>query len=79
MKPGFRDCIWAPFASGFGIRALFFALDAPQGAPRQEPQCAAAESRLRNPPKANRGIRVKRIKFATRQNCREIVAHGFQF
>jgi hypothetical protein len=46
------------FRKGFGIRALFFALDAPQGAPRQSSMCGCSKP-LRNPPEANRGFRVE--------------------
>jgi hypothetical protein len=59
IEPGFRDCIRDAFRKCFGIRALFFALDAPQGAPRQSPMCDCSKP-LRNPPEANRGIRVER-------------------
>jgi hypothetical protein len=53
-----RDCIRDAFRKFFGIRALFFALDETQGAPRQSPMCDCSKP-LRNPPKANRGFRVK--------------------
>jgi hypothetical protein len=58
VKPENRDCIRDAFRKSFGIRALFFALDAPQGAPRQSPMCDCSKP-LRNPPEANRGIRVE--------------------
>jgi hypothetical protein len=60
FKPENRDCIRDLFRKSFGTRALSFALDAPQGAPRQSPMCACSKP-LRNPPKANRGFRVKNI------------------
>jgi protein disulfide-isomerase len=60
FKPGLRDCIRDAFRKGFGIRALFFALDAPQGAPRQSPMCGGSKP-LRNPSEANRGFRVNRL------------------
>jgi lysophospholipase L1-like esterase len=58
IKPENRDCIWDAFRKSFGSCALSFALDAPQGAPRQSPMRSCSKP-LRNPPKANRGIRVK--------------------
>jgi hypothetical protein len=62
FEPANRDCIRDAFRKGFGIRALFFALDAPQGAPRQSPMCACSKP-LRNPPEANRGFRVEEVFF----------------
>jgi hypothetical protein len=62
LKPEFRECIRDAFRKSFGIRALSFALDAPQGAPRQSPMCACSKP-LRNPPEANRGFRVELITY----------------
>jgi predicted nucleotidyltransferase component of viral defense system len=60
LQPENRDCIWDAFRKIFGIRALFFALDEPQGSPRQSPMCGCSKL-LRNPPRANRGFRVQEI------------------
>jgi hypothetical protein len=60
LEPGFRECIRDAFRKCFGICALSFALDAPQGAPRQSPMCICSKP-LRNPPEANRGIRVEKL------------------
>jgi hypothetical protein len=69
LKSGFRDCIRDAFRKLFGIRALSFALDAPQDAPRQSPMCACSKP-LRNPPEANRGIRVKNYRASPQTNAR---------
>jgi hypothetical protein len=45
------------FRKSFDLCALLFALDKPQGSPRQSPMCDCSKP-LRNPPNANRGIRV---------------------
>jgi hypothetical protein len=62
FEPENRDCIREVFRKLFGIRALSFALDAPQGAPRQSPMCDCSKP-LRNPPECNRGIRVEKAKL----------------
>jgi hypothetical protein len=62
IEPENLDCIRDAFRKSFGICALFFALDEPQGSPRQSPMRICSKP-LRNPPKANRGFRVEKACF----------------